>query len=147
MGLHFCYNCFVSDKQKHLEFIQNVISRMAGNLFYLRGWTITLIAALFAFFVKEADKNPHYVYIAYLPAVICWVLDGYFLSQERLFRNLYDHVRKLDEKNIDYSMDTRPYQNKWRNSLLFCMFAPTLGIFYIPLLLIMIALTYFLTNL
>jgi hypothetical protein len=119
---------------------------MAGNLFYLRGWTITLIAALFAFFVKEADKNPHYVYIAYFPAVICWVLDGYFLSQERLFRDLYDHVRKLDNKAIDFSMDTKPYQRKERNGWFNSMFAPTLGIFYIPLLLIMIALTYFLTN-
>lgn len=38
----------MSDKQKHLEFLQGAINRMAGNLFLLKGWTITLIAALFA---------------------------------------------------------------------------------------------------
>ena len=136
----------MSDKQKHLEFIQNVINRMAGNLFFLRGWTITIIAALFAFLVKEADKNPTYVYIAYFPAIICWILDGYFLSQERLFRDLYGHVRKLDEADIDFSMNTRPFQKKERNSWLSSMFAPTIRVFYLPLLGIMIVLTYFLTH-
>jgi len=131
----------VSDRQKHLEFIQNVITRMANNLFYLRGWTITLIAALFAFSVKEANQNPYYIYIAYLPAIICWLLDGYFLSQERLFRALYDHVRKLKDKDIDFSMDTRPFQKDERNSWRSSMIAPTLLIFYVPLLVIMIGIT------
>ena len=131
----------MSDRQKHLEFIQNVITRMANNLFYLRGWTITLIAALFAFSVKEANQNPYYIYIAYLPAIICWLLDGYFLSQERLFRALYDHVRKLKDKDIDFSMDTRPFQKDERNSWRSSMIAPTLLIFYVPLLVIMIGIT------
>ncbi len=82
----------MENKRKHLEFIQNVITRMAGNLFFLRGWTITLIAALFAFFVKEASNNPIYIYIVYFLVVICWILDGYFLSQERLFRALQEEL-------------------------------------------------------
>ncbi|MEN9881470.1 MAG: hypothetical protein RLZZ308_653 [Candidatus Parcubacteria bacterium] len=36
------------NKRKYLEFIQNAISRMSSNLFYLKGWTITLIAGLYA---------------------------------------------------------------------------------------------------
>jgi len=36
---------------------------------------------------------------------VFWGLDGYFLRQERLFRKLYDHVRKLPEEEIDFSMD------------------------------------------
>jgi len=35
-------------KLKHLEFIQQAINRMASNLFLLKGWTVTLIAAMFA---------------------------------------------------------------------------------------------------
>lgn len=93
----------MENKQKHLEFIQGVINRMAGNLFFLRGWTITLIAALFALFSK--GSNTDYIFIVYFPVIVFWILDGYFLSQERLFRALYDHVRKLDEKEIDFSMD------------------------------------------
>src|ERR1039458_2620376 len=87
----------MENKRKHLEMIQGIINRMASNLFYLKGWTITLIAALFALAAKDA--NPKYIFVAYFPVIIFWVLDGYFLSQERRFRALYDDVRMLDEKD------------------------------------------------
>jgi hypothetical protein len=38
----------VFPKEKHLELIQAVISRMAGNSFLLKGWSVTLAAALLA---------------------------------------------------------------------------------------------------
>ncbi|MGE0407580.1 MAG: hypothetical protein AB7O65_14900, partial [Candidatus Korobacteraceae bacterium] len=94
----------MENKLKHLEFIQSAINRMASNLFLLKGWTITLIAALFALATKDSDRV--YFLIAYIPAVMFWVLDGYFLSQERRFRSLYDYVRKLEDNQIDFSMDT-----------------------------------------
>ena len=84
----------MENKRKHLELIQGVVNRLAGNLFFLRGWTITLITALFAFFVKDA--NADYIFVVFVPVIIFWILDGYFLSQERSFRALYNHVRKLD---------------------------------------------------
>jgi len=121
----------MENKRKHLEFIQGAINRMAGNLFFLRGWTITLIAALLALLIK--GSNPDYVFIIYFLVIIFWILDGYFLSQERLFRDLYNHVRTLDEKDIDFSMNTAEYKKKWKNSLVWAMFSPTLLIFYLSL--------------
>src|SRR6266403_3443387 len=106
----------MENKQKHLEFIQSAVGRMASNLFLLKGWTITLIAALFALAAKDSDRI--YFLIAYLPALMFWALDGYFLSQERRFRALYDHVRKLDENNINFSMDTSVFRNEVRNTWL-----------------------------
>jgi hypothetical protein len=85
---------------------------MASNLFLLKGWTVTLIAALFALSAKDA--NADYFLIAYVPPFMFWVLDGYFLSQERRFRALYDHVRALNETQIDFSMDTRPFKKEAR---------------------------------
>lgn len=131
----------MENKRKHLELIQGVINRMAGNLFFLRGWTITLIAALFALFVKEANHD--YIFVVYFPVLIFWILDGYFLSQERLFRALYNHVRKLDEKEIDFSMDTNGYKKDEKNSWLSSMFSSTLLFFYMPLVVIMLFITYF----
>lgn len=130
----------MENKRKHLEFIQIVIGRMAGNLFFLRGWTITLIAALFVFFTKEA--NTDFIFVVYFPVIIFWILDGYFLSQERLFRTLYNHVRKLDEKEIDFSMDTSEYNEDKRNSWLYSMFSSTLLFFYLPLVGVMLLVTY-----
>ena len=93
----------MENKLKHLEFIQQAINRMASNLFLLKGWTVTLIAAMFALAAKESRDL--YFLLAYFPTVMFWLLDGYFLSQERRFRSLYDHVRKLEESAIDFSMD------------------------------------------
>lgn len=132
----------MENKRNHLGLIQEIISRMASNLFFLRGWTITLIAALFALFVKEINDNPNYIYIIYFPVLICWILDGYFLSQERLFRALYNHVRKLKENEIDFSMDTSQFKDEKGNNWLSSMYAPTLLIFYLPLLAIIITVTY-----
>ena len=128
----------MENKRKHLEFLQGAINRMAGNLFLLKGWTITLIAALFALSAK--DSNKAYVLIAYFPALVFWILDGYFLSQERRFRALYDHVRKLDESQIDFSMDTTPFKNEPRNTWAGAMLSTTLITYYGALMTIMLGL-------
>ena len=131
----------MENKRQHLEMIQGIISRMAGNLFFLKGWAITLIAALFALAAKDA--NLKYIIVAYFPVLIFWILDGYFLSQERLFRDLYDDVRKRDEKDIDFSMDTRKYKVNERNGWLRSMFSPTLLWFYVSLIVVMFMVMYF----
>ena len=130
----------MKNKRKHLEFIQGAINRMAGNLFFLRGWTITLITALFVLFVKGTNTN--YIFIAYFPIIIFWILDGYFLSQERLFRDLYDYVRKLNEKEIDFSMNVGKYKKDKKNSWICSMFSTTLLSFYLPLVGIILLITY-----
>lgn len=118
----------MENKHKHLEFLQGAVNRMAGNLFLLKGWTITLIAGLFALSAK--DSNQGYVLIAYFPTIVFWILDGYFLAQERRFRALYDHVRQLPEDAIDFSMDTRPFASEWRNSWPGAMLSQTLVTYY-----------------
>lgn len=129
-----------SNKHKHLEFVQAAINRMAGNLFLLKGWSITLIAALFALAAKDA--NQFYILIAYFPLFIFWSLDGYFLSQERKFRALYNYVRKLDESHIDFSMDTRPFASEQRNTWLGAMGSQTLVIYYAGLAVVMLVLMF-----
>ncbi|MDO8658713.1 MAG: hypothetical protein Q7K55_08280 [Candidatus Levybacteria bacterium] len=123
----------MENKRKHLEFIQNIISRMAGNLFFLRGWTITLIGALLALFSKGNNSN-YIIYFLIVLTLVFWILDGYFLSQERLFRDLYNYVRKLKEEEIDFSMDISEYKKYKKNTLIFAMFSSTLLIFYLPLI-------------
>jgi len=127
----------MENKRKHLEFIQAVISRMASNLFFLRGWTITLITGLFALSAAKGEYDG-YILLAYFLLAIFWILDGYFLAQERRFRCLYDDVRKLEEKYIDFSMNTKKYGKNWKNTWWGAMFSGTLLWFYIPLALAML---------
>ncbi len=95
-------------REKHLELIQGVINRMAGNSFHLKGWSVTLVSALFA--LAASGANVDFVYLAFLPAIAFWVLDGYFLQQERMYRKLYDAERQKTDPASDFSMDTRPYK-------------------------------------
>lgn len=109
---------------------------MAGNLFFLRGWTITLITGLFALSAAKGSYGG-YILLAYFLLLIFWILDGYFLSQERRFCCLYDDVRKLDEQKVDFSMNTKKYKDIWRNTWLGSMLSATLLWFYVPLALAM----------
>ena len=111
------------DKKKHLEFLQLALNRMASNSFILKGWNITLIVGLFALSLKDLSSS--YLYLAILPALAFWGLDAYYLRQERLFRALYNSVRKTKRKDIDpYSFDTKSVSENVRNW--FCtMFSPT----------------------
>ncbi|NLN57977.1 MAG: hypothetical protein GX151_08595 [Gammaproteobacteria bacterium] len=93
----------MDNKQSHLGMIQAVVNRLSSNSFLLKGWSVVLVSAMFVFAAK--DSKMIFIYLAYFPAISFWGLDGYFLHQERLFRALYDHVRVLDEKDIDFSMN------------------------------------------
>ncbi len=73
-------------KIAHLEMIQGVVNRLAHSSALLKGWSVVLVAALFALAAKDSAK--HFALLAFLPAVVFWGLDGYYLWQERLFRNL-----------------------------------------------------------
>jgi hypothetical protein len=90
------------DQRKHLEMIQAIITRMAGNSFLIRGWSVTLVSALFALSAKDADRA--FVVVGYFPCVLFWVLDAYYLSQERKFRSLYESLRA--KVTTDFGMDT-----------------------------------------
>ena len=100
----------MESKIAHLEMVQAVVTRMAGNSFLIKGWSVTLVAALFA--LAAANTNPLFVYLAYFPTFMFWALDAYSMRQERLFRKLYDHVRTSEPTPVDFSMNTQPFAKK-----------------------------------
>lgn len=117
----------MESKLKHLEMIQNVINRMAGNSFLLKGWSVTLVSALFALATK--DSNPLFLFVAYFPCICFWLLDAYFLRQERLYRKLYSNVCGKGENEIDFSMDASVFSasvQSWGRTA----FSNTLSLFY-----------------
>jgi hypothetical protein len=103
-----------ADKTKHLEFVQNAITRMASNSFLLKGWTVTIAAALFALAAK--DTNRRFAELALFPSFTFWGLDAYYLRQERLFRRLYDELRKLSDEKYEkadpFSMSTKKHTHE-----------------------------------
>ncbi|MCB9811252.1 hypothetical protein H6804_00045 [Candidatus Nomurabacteria bacterium] len=123
------------NKRQHLQFIQDVITRMSGNSFLLRGWSVTLITAIVGFALKSqgATYGTYLLFTAIFLVVVFWVLDAYYLSQERAYRSLYKEVSKKSEPSIDYSLDASGYvkgYNTWFSS----MFSPIFITFYLPVL-------------
>ena len=114
--------------------IQVIINRMAANSFMLKGWAVTLVAAIFALAGKNADQV--YFLVAYIPIVIFWGLDSYYLLQERLYRSLYDKVRKIEDAEIDFSMQAPTEFDRKKNSYRSCVFSKTELWFYLPLALV-----------
>jgi hypothetical protein len=129
----------------HLAFIQAAISRMAGNAFLLKGWSVTLIAGLFALAANQADAG--LAAVALLPALAFWGLDAYYLRQERLFRALYsDAARPPSERShpvAAYSLSTVAYQREvpaWPRTL----WAPAVIMVHGMLVLAVVGLTVYL---
>jgi hypothetical protein len=113
-------------KIEHLKLISGAISRMAGNSFLLRGWAVTLVVGIFALSGKKVE-GAHYL-LAYIPIIAFWFLDGYYLFQERMFRDLYNDVASRDPANVDFSLDTRQYRDG--QSVAKAMFSTTPRLLY-----------------
>ena len=99
-------------KLKHLEFIQGVVNRLASASFRMKGWSVVLVSALLVL----SARVPSYElgFVALVPVLVFWGLDGYFLSRERLYRDLYDTVCQRAEKDIDFSMDVEKLRGTGR---------------------------------
>lgn len=79
---------------EHLKLIQAVISRLAGNSFLLKGWTVTLVAGLSAF--AKADANRSFAWIAIFVVLVFGFLDAYYLALERAYRKLYERTAEKE---------------------------------------------------
>lgn len=56
-----------------------------------------------------------YIFIAIVPAIVFWMLDAYYLQQERKFRGIYNDVAGIspEDSNIvirDFEMPIQKYQ-------------------------------------
>lgn len=88
----------MEQKIKHLEFIQNITSRMANNSFLLKGWCVTLIVAILGF--------SNFSFCAVFCVVfVFYILDTYFLYLEKLFRILYNSVRTDKANNFSLKIE------------------------------------------
>jgi hypothetical protein len=115
---------------KHLEFIQAVISRLANNSFLIKGWALTISGALFGFAASHLSWS--IATVGLLPIIVFWCLDAYFLTQERLFRSLYNAVAKQDEGIPPFSLSPVAYREEHSWQKVFR--SHTLALFYGALL-------------
>ena len=90
--------------EKHLEFLQNNITRMNQCSFQMKGWAITIVSAFIAAYVATISDtnlgNKLFIIVAVIPTVIFWFLDSLYLSKENKFIEMYNDVGRRDEDTI-----------------------------------------------
>ena len=91
---------------EHLKLIEDIISRLAHNSFALKGWSITITTALFAF--AGVKENGLFLWIGLIPIIFFWLLDSYYLRLEKKYRGLYDKVRVAETTDFDMSVKGIP---------------------------------------
>ena len=122
-------------KLKHLEFLQGIINRMANCSFLLKGWSVILVAAFLALSAATQEKVA-LISVSFVPVIVFWILDGYYLWQERLFREVYNAVSEKTEAEVDFKMDTTDFvggDNTWFSTI----FSKTILLFYLSLIITM----------
>lgn len=138
-GIRRRENHMEPDRVKHLEFLQNVVTRMNTNSFQIKGWTVTIVSALLALYA--ATDNTAFVPLGVLPVVIFWLLDAYYLNQERKFRGLYEDAAGLHDNKVPvtlFSMNTAKYRKQTDKKYSYCsaLWSQTIATMYVPLILL-----------
>ena len=108
------------DREHYLSMIQDIIKRMADNSFAMKNWCIAISSGLFGINTWKSEDWKAYLLVL-IPIIMFWYLDAYYLRQERLFRGVYDRVRKMSEdelKKSNYSLKipkkgTPEYKNSY----------------------------------
>lgn len=120
----------MNDKEqviKHLEIIQGVINRLANNSFLIKSWSMTIISVAILFISRNQNFSEYIILSFLIPVLGFWILDGYFLWQERIFRGIYNDVRKQESTNFEMTISHQMKKIKWVNSI----FSKTLNVFYL----------------
>lgn len=96
---------------KEIDLIQSCINRMAKNSFVVKGWLITLYAAIFVLLPLHFDyRIPSF--IAMLTVLCFWYLDGFFLKIETLYRWKYNWVIKNRLSSNEFSFNLNPHNSR-----------------------------------
>lgn len=143
-------------KIKHIELIQNIISRIASNSFQLKVIFVTLLSVFVLFFAGTDIIKKNKDILVMLLIVLnfsFWILDSYYLFLERGFRNLYNSTIKGENrwnnvsefelkiiiKNSSKVLNGYVTTNIWR-----CLFSVSTSLFYFPIFLALLLVFVFL---
>ena len=93
---------------KELDLIQAVITRMSNNSFEVKKWLIGILTAIVAFKHEELlGGNSQLIWLLLVPILCFWYLDAFFLSTEKLYREMYHWAVEYRSKTDLYLYDLK----------------------------------------
>jgi hypothetical protein len=121
-----------STRVKHLEFIEETIARMAQHCFAIRTLAVTIVGGIATYAINARD--PKVLYGSLLVTLVFWFLDAFYLRLERLYRRLFDEVRRgSGPSDLDMSVAAFRDSTGWSASAR----SPALFPLYLVLLLLL----------
>src|ERR1700744_3335243 len=93
----------------HINLLQGIITRLAGNSAACKTWCLTLVTAILS--LAGTMKNPALAEIALIPVIVFGFIDTMYLAQESAYRDLYASiVEKITffEYTVGDVYDARP---------------------------------------
>lgn len=93
----------------HINLLQGIITRLAGNSASCKTWCLTLVTAILS--LAGTMKNPALIEVALIPVIVFGFIDTMYLAQERAYRDLYTKVvNKINcgEYTVGDVFDARP---------------------------------------
>ncbi len=129
----------MSNKISHLILIQKIIARFTFCSFFVKGACLITFTLLILMLLHDLHPtiSLKYICLPVIPIIFFWFLDGYFLWQERLYRDLYNKVCLKNECDIDFSMDVSSLNNQY-NSWSEAIISRTLQLYYLGIMSILV---------
>lgn len=92
-------NLFETECSRHyISLLQENINRMASNCTSCKTWLVSIVSVLFALQVAN-DELKNYLWLAVIPTVLLFILDAYYLGQEKRFRDLENNFVQKEKAN------------------------------------------------
>lgn len=122
---------------KTLEFIQDIIKRMASNSFHLKGWTVALLAVFTVFLSVDFKSSPKLILLLIIPVIGFSLLDAYYLNIERKYRELYTQAVNNSSFKV---FDLNAFTEKIKKVTPYCKsyFSISIIPFYLPIIILII---------
>ncbi|MGJ7976745.1 hypothetical protein [Providencia hangzhouensis] len=97
-----------------LGFLQTIISRMANNSFYIKGWVLTLFLAIIVLKKETSYSSCTLETSIILVTLLFCFLDAYYLQQEKIFRGLYNYLSESEKEDENF-LNINPKSEKYNN--------------------------------
>lgn len=79
---------------EHLKLIDGYVTRMSGNQFLIKAWTVPLVIAVAA--VARVQGDPALLIVTAVAVAPLAVLDAFYLALERAYQDLYRRAARGD---------------------------------------------------
>jgi hypothetical protein len=99
----------------HINLLQGIINRLAGNSASCKTWCLTLVTAILG--LAGTMKNAALVEVALIPVVVFGFIDTMYLAHEKAYRELYTSVvNKINygRYTVGDVFDATPSLGFWR---------------------------------